>query len=188
MRISILEDMKVQVCAGAVSGRELLSKLLSLTAREPAAPESVLLDFHGIDVATASFLRESVIAFRDIVRGRRSNFYPVVANANEVIKEELEDVLQAKGGAMLACAITGASKIDQVRLLGRLESKQKKILDLITERHEVDAGQLQKEFGDSEGVKQTAWNNRLAALALAGLVVELSEGRNKRYRPLLEGV
>jgi hypothetical protein len=31
---------------------------------------------------------------------------------------------------------------------------------------------------------QTAWNNRLSALATLGLVVELSQGRAKRYRPL----
>jgi len=41
-----------------------------------------------------------------------------------------------------------------------------------------------REHGESEGVKQTAWNNRLAALAGLGLVVELSQGRAKRYRPL----
>jgi hypothetical protein len=45
-----------------------------------------------------------------------------------------------------------------------------------------------REHGESEGVKQTAWNNRLVALAAMGLVVELSEGRAKRYRPLfMEG-
>jgi hypothetical protein len=37
-------------------------------------------------------------------------------------------------------------------------------------------------------VKQTAWNNRLSALAMSGLVVELSEGRSKRYKPMFEGV
>ena len=42
--------------------------------------------------------------------------------------------------------------------------------------------------GKNERVQQTAWNNRLSALASLGVVIEFSEGRAKRYRPLLAGV
>jgi hypothetical protein len=42
-----------------------------------------------------------------------------------------------------------------------------------------------RDYGESEKTKvQTAWNNRLASLAGLGLVVELSQGRAKRYRSL----
>jgi hypothetical protein len=41
-----------------------------------------------------------------------------------------------------------------------------------------------RNYGESEGVQQTAWNNRLAGLANLGLIVELSQGRARRYRPL----
>ena len=40
------------------------------------------------------------------------------------------------------------------------------------------------EHGQGEKVKQTAWNNRLAALANLGLILELNQGRAKRYRTL----
>jgi hypothetical protein len=43
-----------------------------------------------------------------------------------------------------------------------------------------------KENGKSEHVKQTAWNNRLAALSTLGLVIEINQGRAKKYRPLFE--
>ena len=36
----------------------------------------------------------------------------------------------------------------------------------------------------SEDVGQTAWNNRLASLSRLGLLMEMSHGRAKRYRPL----
>jgi hypothetical protein len=188
MRILVKEMVKMDVCAGAIAGRELLSKLLTLTAREPDQPERVLIDFQGIEVATASFLRESVIAFRNIVRGRRSNFYPVVANAQDVVAEELTDILQSRSDALILCDVGAEGDARSPRMVGRLEPKQKRIFDLILERRELDASQLQKEFGDAQGVKQTAWNNRLSALSQAGLVMEFSEGRNKRYRPLFEGV
>ena len=41
-----------------------------------------------------------------------------------------------------------------------------------------------RDYGKRKGVQQTAWNNRLAALAAVGLVVEVSAGRTKRYKPL----
>ncbi|MGH6985549.1 MAG: hypothetical protein ACRED9_01755 [Caulobacteraceae bacterium] len=188
MRISVADQVGQDMCAGAINGRELLSKLLALTAREPETPQPVFLDFEGVVVATGSFLRESVVGFRDAVRGRRSNFYPVVANVHGVVEEELDDFLRGRGDAILACDLTDEGTSNDVRTLGRLETKQQRILDLVGERKELDAAQLQREFGESDGVKQTAWNNRLAALAAASLVVELSEGRNKRYKPLLSGV
>jgi hypothetical protein len=43
-------------------------------------PTLALLDFSGVAVATASFLRESVIGFRDYARQALPNIYPVVAN------------------------------------------------------------------------------------------------------------
>jgi hypothetical protein len=184
MRLKIREMAGFDVCTGAIAGRELLAKMLAATASEPDAPTLVLVDFQGIIVATASFLRESIIAFRDLVRGRRSNFYPVVTNPNGAISEELADILQVKGDALIFCNSENGSAIQDTRVVGRLEPKQRKILDLIFNRGELDATQLQKEFGDAEGVKQTAWNNRLAALSQAGLVMELSEGRSKRYKPL----
>jgi hypothetical protein len=54
-------------------------------------------------------------------------------------------------------------------------------------RQETDAAELMREHRETKAVKQTAWNNRLSALANMGLVVELSEGRAKRYRSLLAG-
>ena len=37
-----------------------------------------------------------------------------------------------------------------------------------------------------ERVGATAWNNRLASLAAKSLVVEILQGRTKKYRPVLE--
>ena len=37
-------------------------------------------------------------------------------------------------------------------------------------------------------VGATAWNNRLSSLAALGLIIEMSLGRTKRYKPLLQGL
>ena len=48
-------------------------------------PEEIYLDFEGVEIATASFLREAVFAFRDTIRrDHRTITNLFVANANEI--------------------------------------------------------------------------------------------------------
>ena len=95
-------------------------------------------------------------------------------------------LLGSRGDALILCTVDGNGHCSNPRLLGDLEAKQKATFALV-QRGETDAAQLMKEHGNAEGVKQTAFNNRLAALAVLGLIKEVSEGRIKRYRPLLNG-
>lgn len=187
LKVSLREAGRSNILAQAVSGRNVMRKLLAATDAEPPAPEPVFLDFEGVDVATSSFLRESVIAYRDATRARRSNLYAVVSNANETVEEELDDTLRTRGEAMLACKLPRHGPPNDVRLLGDLDPKHRQTFDLVVKLGEADAGTLLRDHGREEAVTRTAWNNRLAALASLGLVVEVSQGRAKRYMPILQG-
>jgi hypothetical protein len=180
-----LLDGDGHVLAGAIRGRKALARLLERTGREPAQPETVFLDFEGVDVATASFLREAVLAFRDAIRRRRSNLYPVVANANDLVADELRILLAPHGNVLMLCSLTENGVPHEPRLAGELDPKQRRTLEMVRRRGETDAAELMREYGASEKTTaQTAWNNRLTSLTSLGLLVELSEGRAKRYRPL----
>lgn len=187
MRIHMRNLGNAEVLAGAVNGRRVQAKLLEVTDKEPTVPEPVFLDFTGVDVATASFLRETVLDYRDAIRRRRSNFYPVVANANQVVEEELKVLVSSDADVLMLCLLDENDQPHQPRLLGKLDPKQRLTFDLVQKRQETDAAELMREHRETKAVKQTAWNNRLSALANMGLVVELSEGRAKRYRSLLAG-
>lgn len=186
MRISFRELAGTDVLAGAESGRKTLAKLVGRTGHDPESPEPLFLDFDGVEVATASFLRESVLLFRDAVRNRRSNYYPVIANANQLIKEEIKLLCASGGEVLMLCTLSPEGDVGSPNLAGELDPKQRITFDLVQERGETDAAELMREHGEGEGVKQTAWNNRLATLASLGLVVEVSQGRAKHYRPLFE--
>ena len=190
MRISIkeLSQGDGETLAGALTGRKIFAKLIERTGGEPTEPEPVFLDFAGVQVATASFLRESVLAFRDDVR-RRSNFYPVIANASELVAEELKVLVASRGDVLMLCSLDAHGVPHQPRLLGELDPKQRMTFDLVQQRGETGAAELMRDYGEAEKTTvQTAWNNRLSALANLGLVVELSQGRTKKYRPLfMEG-
>src|SRR5438552_17236364 len=69
------------VLSGFSRGSLLLSKLIA-TAEAREEPTAVYLDFQGVAVATSSYLRASVLGFRDHCVKVRSNLFPVVANVN----------------------------------------------------------------------------------------------------------
>jgi hypothetical protein len=192
--IEVKFDLRViggdAVLAGAISGKRVLGQLLASMTLEPTEPEPVFLDFGGVEVATASFLRESALAFRNAVRGRRSNFYPVIANANAIVQDELRELVSPpRNDVLIACKLDANGTVSNVTLIGELEPAQRRTFDLVRERGETDASELMHEFGKKEQItRTTAWNNRLTSLAFIGLLVELSQGRAKRYRPLFEGV
>ena len=187
VRLADLAGQTTSVLAGAQSGRRAFAKLIDATAQEPLEPEPFYLDFADVDIATASFLRESVLQFRDAVRRQRSKLYPVVANANAQVLEELVLLVQANNDAVMVCTLGQQGPPRKATVLGMLDPKQKLTFELVSRKGETDASELMRDHGADEAVKQTAWNNRLAALANLGLIYEVSEGRAKRYRPLFGG-
>ena len=180
---SLLEE-HASVLAGAPNGRRASAKMLEIASREPATVEPLYLDFAGIEIATASFLREAVLVFRDTIRMRRSNFYPIVANANQLIVDELMILVTPNRDALMTCCLSADGIASEAALVGDLDPKQRLTFDLVNQRNETDASELMRLYGAEEDVRQTAWNNRLAALSALGLVFELSQGRAKRYRAL----
>jgi hypothetical protein len=188
MRIKMKEVGKSRVLAGALNGRSALGRLLELVRSEPENPELIFLDFSVIDAATASYLRECVAGFRDVIRGRDSLYYPVIANPNEAVRDELLELARARGDVFMTCLLTKDGKVSRPTLVGDLEAKQQLTLKLVQDRGETDAGELMRDYGKHEKLRHTtAWNNRLSALASLGLVVEMRQGRLKRYRPLFQG-
>jgi hypothetical protein len=187
-RIRVTDLSPGPVLSGALRGQGLLSKLLPEAASEPSSPQPLFLDFAGIESATASFLRESVLAFRDIVRSRRSTLYPVVANANDLVQEDLREVIRSRGGVLLTCSLSADGTLAAPGMIGDLDPKQQLTFNLVCERGQTDAQELMREHGANEPIGATAWNNRLSSLVSLGILIEdIGTGRTKRYRPLLAG-
>ena len=187
MRFRLRDITDNEILAGALTGRRVLGLLMEQVDEELETPEPVYLDFKGIVIATASFLRECILEYKNIMRRRWTNYYPVVANANESVTEELS-VLLGQRDVLMLCTLDEEGNPGSPRVLGDLEPKQRIAFELVRQFGEADAGELMRSSKNSEDVGQTAWNNRLASLSRLGLLMELSHGRAKRYRPLpLEG-
>jgi len=173
------------VLAGRLSGKRAFVTALEQLS-EMAEPTLVLLDFGGVYLATSSFLSEVVLPLRDHLRLRCPPGYAVAANLKEEVREEFEEMLRRSGDALLICAADATGHISGVQLCGKLDDKLRETLSLVSRKHETTAAQLYEESREVDAVGATAWNNRLASLAAKSLVVEILQGRTKKYRPVLE--
>jgi hypothetical protein len=172
------------VLSGAIPGRKLLSALIAATL-SPDTPTPAFLDFDQIEVATASFLREAVIGFRDYARQSLPSIYPVAANLLPAVAEELEFFVRARGDALWSCELDANERVVRAQLIGELDSAQRSTFDAVIELGAITAPELAARFA-SQGIGPTAWNNRLSALATKGLLVERKHGKSKSFSPLLE--
>ena len=172
-----------QVLSGVQAGRQLLSKLVA-AARPPAAPEPAYIDFEGVSVATASFLREGVIAFRDHARATLPGLYPVIANASPAVVEELEFFLRHRKDALWACRLTPEGVMCDPQILGELDEAHRSTFELVARLGTASAPSLAAQ--SKEDIAPTAWNNRLSNLAARGLLIERRSGKTKTFSPVLE--
>ena len=172
------------VLSRAISGRTLLSALIAATPSS-AGPMPAFLDFTAIEIATASFLRESVIGFRDYARRSLENVYPAVANLAPTVAEELEFFVRTRGDVLWSCELGSDDNVISARLIGELDPAQRSTFDAALELGAITAPELAARFADQR-IGPTAWNNRLSALATKGLLVERKQGKTKSFSPLLE--
>lgn len=187
MRIDMAEIGGNAVLAGALPGQKGLARLIERVGAEPDAPTLLFLDFDDVDVATVSYLRESVLAFRDYVRQNKPKYYPIIANANDEVRDDLRELMDAKRDVVMTCRLDDTGNVADAAPLGSLDPKQQVTFDLVRRHGQASAVQLMQTYGEAEKTGVTAWNNRLSGLAGLGLVIVESDGRAKRYRPLFGG-
>jgi hypothetical protein len=181
IRIAELTDVPL---AGQALGQKLLGQVIAGLHR-PSAPALYYIDFEGVTFATASFLRAFALGLRDFVLAQVPDLYPVVANATSAIIEDLLLALNARADVMVVCELDSGGQARNARVIGSLEPKQADALKAVSQLGKVDAATLHRNTGAHPHGTPTVWNNRLAALAAKGLLIEENQGRSKLYRAVL---
>ncbi|WP_316226961.1 hypothetical protein [Bradyrhizobium sp. SZCCHNS3052] len=184
-RISMFDLAGMDTLSGASDGRASFQALLEKIQMEPSAPTPLIIDFDGIAVATASYLREAIFNLKAFLRTADSKYYPVVANAKPTVLEELAVIADARNENVLVASISDDGRVEDQRIVGQLDAKQASTFERVKSLGRTTAGDLNRMFGKADGVSApTVWNNRLASLAAAGLILEYTQGRAKFYQPL----
>jgi hypothetical protein len=163
---------------GVARARRLLAKLIEWTADE-SPKGTLILDFTGITDASASFLRDAILAFRDYVRAYQPDVFPVLANIVDTVREEFDTLLKARSEAMPACRLDDSGKPVEATVIGALEPSLSQTLEMIRERGQVALSDLPTE------IKSTTWSNRLASLIRQGFIVPIPEPNKRVYRFVL---
>jgi hypothetical protein len=189
MKIDMIEFAVAGALSGAMHGTSTFARIMSQLSNEPPQPAALEIDFRGVEVATASFLRECVLSVRNAVRSRGSNFYPVIVDANQSIIDDLSELAEYRKEVFVIANRDQRAELTTFQLVGRLEAKQQVTLGHVKQLGKTDAAELMQRFGTDEGLTTTtAWNNRLASLALQGLIAENRIGRLKKYHMIFDGV
>ncbi len=170
--------------AGAGNGQSFLAKLIDATKEVPTG-SLVILDLSKVELVSASFFRAAFRAYRDYARSS-AMLYVVFANSTAATLEEACFFAESTGDAYVFAKVNRQLQITSPFVVGKLEDKQAKTLAALLKLKEADAGQLLEAFPEPAVASSAAWSNRLAALALKGLIVERLEGRLKKYRPIIE--
>jgi hypothetical protein len=181
IRLEVEELTPLPVLSGGEAGKQMLSRMVGALKR-PTPGEIIVVDVGGIELVTASFFREAFRAFRDYAFSALA-CPTVFANAIDDIIEEAE-VLALQMDDVFVFAELKGNSLRRGRIVGRLEDKQRRTVELICELGEGDAKAVRDRSRDDTGVN--VWNNRLAALVQKCIVLERNEGRSKFYRPIVE--
>lgn len=183
MNIQIRLLVRSDVLSGALPGRRLFLRLVEEVSGRHESEKICFLDFLDIKVVTSSFLRESVIAFRNYVSSHVADLSVVLANLNDDVREELNFFLTQTSDALWVCSRINGT-MTRTEVLGSIDDVQRMTLDLVIAAGKTSAPALAAVQKDLIGV--TGWNNRLASLAARGLVVQHRQGKTKMYSPVLE--
>jgi hypothetical protein len=123
---------------------------------------------------------------RELLRTRGSQLYPVFANLTPPVSDSLADFLRSARDAVFVCDLSSSGAVTNAHLVGELEAKQSLTFDAVQRLGTVTATELAQKYRGPEEVGVTAWNNRLAALAAKGLLMEFRQGRGKAYALTLQ--
>jgi hypothetical protein len=186
MHTQIAKLVGTGVLGGALLGRHACTRLSELARQAPDTPTAWFWDLKGVTVASASFVRECFLTQQATLRAQRSALLPVIANADADVREDLRVMYKDAGKAIAVCRLDHRGRATEIGLLGHLESYAEATFAMVLDRGETDARELADAQLGNAKIGVTAWNNRLSGLAAIGALIEIPQGRAKRYRPVVQ--
>lgn len=159
-----------------------------LIIAHPESHDHVILDFLGVEGASASYLKRLVHPFfapPGAPDGLPREIAPIATNVEAAdLKEELDEYLAGKGRAIvLADRISTRPRFRQ--LLGRLDGAAAETFRELQKLKRSTAAELYERHRQ-ETTNQTAWNNRLAQLVEMRIARRTRVGRFWIYEPIVQ--
>lgn len=173
---------------GATIGEHHAALVRDAVAAQQQPADSVILDFAGIESATASYLKRLINPFfaaPGSPEGFATEVSPILIGVDSPdLREEITDFLSGKGRVLIvADRDTRPPKFQQ--LLGRLDGAAAETFQELRTMKRTTAAELYERHRE-ETTNQTAWNNRLAQLVEMRIARRDRAGRFWMYEPTVE--
>jgi hypothetical protein len=176
--IRIAEQLGAAFLQGRPLGRKHYPRLCELLADVPAG-DIALLDFAEVEIVTGSWINEALVPLLHWAADERNGIFPVILNFNSEWLDELQMVAEWTHNCFLVAR--GKSLPKSAILVGSLDVGQKATLLAVVNGEEVTGAALDGQ----EGVRGTAWNNRLKDLFQKRLIRREKRGREQIYFPVV---
>lgn len=163
---------------GRPLGRKHYPRLCELLADVPPG-DVALLDFADVEIVTGSWINEALVPLLRWAADERNDIFPVLLNFDPAWLDELQMVAEWTHNCFLVSR--GKNLPKSASLVGSLDVGQRATLAAVVKGAEVTGAAL----SGQEGVRGTAWNNRLKDLYQKRLVRREKRGREQVYSPVV---
>jgi hypothetical protein len=177
-QIRVADQLGTKFLQGRPLGRKHYPRLCELLA-DVGSGEVVLLDFAGVEIVTGSWINEALVPLLRWAADERNDLFPVLLNFEATWLDELQMVAEWTHNCFLVAR--GKSVPKSASLVGSLDLGQKATLVAVVNGAEVTGAAL----NGQEGVRGTAWNNRLKDLYQKRLVRREKRGREQVYSAVI---
>ncbi|HEY3966566.1 MAG TPA: hypothetical protein VGM05_18535 [Planctomycetaceae bacterium] len=174
----ITEQLGTAMLQGRPLGRKHYPRLCEVLADVPSG-DVALLDFAGVEIVTGSWVNEALVPLLRWAADDRNDIFPVFLNFDTAWLDELQMVAEWTHSCFLVSR--GKTLPKSASLVGNLDVGQKATLIAVVKGSKVTGAALDGQ----EGVKGTAWNNRLKDLYQKRLIRREKRGREQVYSPVV---
>lgn len=180
-QIRVAEQLTTATLQGRPLGRKHFPRLCELMTDVPPG-DVALLDFAGAEIVTGSWINEALVPLLHWAADERNDIFPVLLNFDPAWLDELQMVAEWTHNCFLVSR--GKSLPKSANLVGSLDVGQKATLVAVVKGAEVTGAALD----GKDGVKGTAWNNRLKDLYQKRLIRREKRGREQVYFPVVSEI
>lgn len=181
-RIAVLAVTGREILAGKSDGMRDFSKILDAVEETPPG-ETIVLDWEGIEIATASYFGATLAALLRMAMAGELDRYFIVTNLNRTCLDELKLVLEFQGLVVLLGEWKGRH-IQKVQVLGTLESPYAATLEAVQKLVCASATELHQGQHGGAVIGKTGWINRLSNLHRLRLIRKERVGREYKFHAL----
>lgn len=176
--VRVADRLGTRFLQGRPLGRKHFARLCEVLSEIPSG-DIVLLDFAEAEIVTGSWINEALVPLLRWAADERNDLFPILLNFDSKWLDELQMVAEWTHNCFLVAR--GKNLPRSASLVGSLDVGQKATLAAVVSGAEVTGAAM----NGQEGIRGTAWNNRLKDLYLKRLVRREKRGREQVYSPVV---